>query len=111
MNYTWVDSVLIVDGKPRAYVVLVREENAHGKEPQYQARLVSTGEGSLCATLEEAKAWCEEPFKLAEVEDALDGKQRCRNAPQYLPVFLSASWMVANGSRRVRGASSSGTAP
>jgi hypothetical protein len=84
---------------------------SYARDRSIKARLIPTGEGSLCTTLEEAKAWCEEPFKLAEVEDALDGKQPGRNALHYLPAFFSASWMVASGSNSANGASSNATAP
>ena len=69
------------------------------------------GEGRSFPTLEEAKAWCEEPFKLAEVEDAFDGKRSNPSPLQYLPAFLSAAPTVPSGSSKVSAASSSGTAP
>lgn len=111
MSYKWDRSVVIVDGKPRAYVLPVGEKNRHNDASHYQARLSPSGEGGLFATQEEAKTWCVEQLKLAEVEATLDGKRRSQTMLQYLPAFLSAASAVASGSINVNGASSSGTAP
>jgi hypothetical protein len=78
----------------------------------YQAWRCSTkSERRYFATLGEAKTWCEQQFKLHEVEDALDGKRRDRSPIQYFPAFLSAASTVPSGSIRVNAASSIGTAP
>jgi hypothetical protein len=111
MSYKWDRFILVVDGKPRAYVLPVHDENGQNTATHYQARLSPPGERGFFATLEEAKTWCVEQLKVAEVERVLDGKRRARDQLHYFPAFLSAASTVASGSSRVNGASSSGTAP
>ena len=103
-TWVWIKGTLNVEGRPEGYVVRARAQD-------YRARRRSTGEGRSFPTLEEAKAWLDEPFRLADVEDALDSKRPGRNALHYLPAFMSAASTDPSGSSSVNGASTSATAP
>lgn len=63
--------VLLGGGVVRAYVVSIAETVGNGSR-QYQARLRTSLRGAVFATLEEARAWCDQEFKIEEVECALD---------------------------------------
>jgi hypothetical protein len=63
--------ILLSRGAVRAYVVSSAETVGNGSR-QYQARLRTSARGAAFATLEEARAWFDQEFKIKEVERALD---------------------------------------
>jgi hypothetical protein len=75
MRTVWVETedgcILLGGGAVRAYVISNAEIVGKGSR-QYEASLRTSLRGAVFATLEEARAWCDQEFKIEEVECALD---------------------------------------